>query len=372
MLGQVGIRGLTGPPNKRGSKVGETAYTGGGLLPFKYWEWNGRAWGEITKDKWKSANPGGVAYTSISVPAGGTTTGALRYPKDVAMKENSDYVMFEFYEYKPPFQNINRADTEAKAGPLGAYNESVLSSRLYDKTSGKTIVLYMPEDISTGYKANWTGKAFSNIGRDMLSMAGSGNAGQLYSGIANNTETIVDQFIPNAGAKVIQEVIGKLTGESIEANDIFASTRGVILNPNVELLFSGIDLRNFSLNFKMVPRNGDEAQMIKNIIKEFKKAMLPKFAKGDELPVSTLLASPQSISNNFIRVPDVCKVTFMRGGNVNTDVTQYKICAITQVDVNYTPDGTYATYDDGSMVAIQLSLSFQETKLIFSEEADKY
>lgn len=360
-----------GKPNKDGKKVGETTYTGG-FGSFKYWEWNGRDWNEITKDKWKSANPGGTAYTAISTPSGGTTTGALRYPKDVAMKENSDYVMFEFYEYKPPFQNINRADTKAKAGPLGAYNESAMSSRLYDKTSGKTIVLYMPEDISTGYKANWTGKAFSNIGRDALTTAGSGNAGQLLSNIATSTETIVDQFIPNAGAKVIQEVIGKITGESIEANDIFASTRGVILNPNVELLFSGIDLRNFSLNFKMVPRNQSEAQMIKDIIKEFKKSMLPKFAKGTELPLSTLLASPQSISNNFIRVPDVCKVSFMRGGNLNTDVTQYKMCAITQVDVNYTPDGAYATYDDGSMVAIQLSLSFQETKLIFSEEADKY
>ena len=103
--------------------------------------------------------------------------------------------------------------------------------------------------------------------------------------------------------------------------------------------------------------------------------MLPKFAKGNELPITSALTfglANNSVSNNFIRVPDVCKVTFMRGGNVNTDVTQYKMCAITQVDVNYTPDGTYATYDDGSMVAIQLSLSFQESKLIFSEEADKY
>jgi hypothetical protein len=360
-----------GKPNKRGSKVGDTTYTSG-FGSFKYWEWNGTDWNEITRDKWKGANPGGTAYTSIQVPAGGTATGALRYPANVAMKENSDYVMFEFYEYQPPFQDINRSDTEAKAGPLGAYNESVLSSRLYDKTSGKTIVLYMPEDISTGYKANWSGKAFSNIGRDILTGAGSADLGQQFSNGTNAFETMIDQIIPNTGAKVIQEVIGKITGESIEPNDIFASTRGVILNPNVELLFSGIDLRNFSLNFKMVPRNANEATMIKDIVKEFKKAMLPKFAKGTELPVSTLLASPQSIASNFIRVPNVCRVSFMRGGDLNTDVPQYKMCAITQVDVNYTPDGAYATYDDGSMVAISLSLSFQETKLIFSEEADKY
>ena len=48
------------------------------------------------------------------------------------------------------------------------------------------------------------------------------------------------------------------------------------------------------------------------------------------------------------------------------------MCAVTQVDINFTPDGTYATYDDGTMVAYQLGLNFQETKLIFAEEVDNY
>jgi len=48
------------------------------------------------------------------------------------------------------------------------------------------------------------------------------------------------------------------------------------------------------------------------------------------------------------------------------------MCAITNVEVNYTPDGTYATYGDGTMVAYGLSLSFQETKLVFAEEVDRY
>jgi hypothetical protein len=62
----------------------------------------------------------------------------------------------------------------------------------------------------------------------------------------------------------------------------------------------------------------------------------------------------------------------MRGGSVNTDVAQYKMCAITQVDVNYTPDGTYATYEGGEMVAVGLTLNFQETKLIFADEVEQY
>ena len=44
------------------------------------------------------------------------------------------------------------------------------------------------------------------------------------------------------------------------------------------------------------------------------------------------------------------------------------MCALTQVDVGYTPDGMYATYADGTPVATDLTLNFQETKIVFSEE----
>ena len=62
----------------------------------------------------------------------------------------------------------------------------------------------------------------------------------------------------------------------------------------------------------------------------------------------------------------------MRGAKEHQALPRYKMCAITNVDVNYTPDGAYATYDDsknpGQPVAIELSIGFQETKLVFADE----
>ena len=78
------------------------------------------------------------------------------------------------------------------------------------------------------------------------------------------------------------------------------------------------------------------------------------------------------VAAGFIKVPDLVRVSFMRGGEENKDVPQFKMCALSQVDINYTPDGTYATYHDGSMVATELTLNFQETKLVYKEEADNY
>ena len=80
---------------------------------------------------------------------------------------------------------------------------------------------------------------------------------------------------------------------------------------------------------------------------------------------------PQGFDAGFIKVPDLVKVNFMHGGSTNAYLPRFKMCALTQVDVNYTPDGTYATTVDGRMVAYQLSLNFQETKLIYREDIDK-
>tara|TARA_B100000035_G_scaffold152452_1_gene129863 strand:- start:401 stop:703 length:303 start_codon:yes stop_codon:yes gene_type:complete len=79
-------------------------------------------------------------------------------------------------------------------------------------------------------------------------------------------------------------------------------------------------------------------------------------------------ATNQGLTAGFIGVPNLCKVSFMKGPGQHPALPVYKICAVTQVDVNYTPDGAYATYSDGSPVAIQLSINFQETKLVFAED----
>ena len=83
--------------------------------------------------------------------------------------------------------------------------------------------------------------------------------------------------------------------------------------------------------------------------------------------------------NNWIHVPKLCKFTFMTGSSANKHVIQYKACAISGVEVNYTPDGTWSSYNNMSdddmhgspPVAVELRLNFMETKLIFANEVGK-
>ena len=41
-------------------------------------------------------------------------------------------------------------------------------------------------------------------------------------------------------------------------------------------------------------------------------------------------------------------------------MNKIKECALLSVAVNYTPEGNYATFDDGAMTSYELTLSFQE------------
>ena len=312
----------------------------------------------------------GGPYSNFS-PDGKSSS--LRYPCDPHMiQEDSDYVAFRFYKYAPPFKDRKQV-TFREQLPASSprvpqtftgfdYNQS----QTYKRNGMQDVILYMPDDISTGYKSNWQGKAFSNIATGVMRAIGNGN--QQFENAGTALKNVIESGIPIAGNIALARLIGSITGDQITADDLFSSTSGAILNPNVELLFGGVDLRNFSLTYKLVPRSAKESAAINAIIKSFKLAMLPSVTPGPVNGFNEEDKKIQGINNSFIGLPDLCQVVFMKGASRHERLPRFKMCAITDVSVNYTPDGSYATYGDGQPVAIELSLTFQETKMVFRED----
>ena len=341
---------------------------------------------------------------------------SLRYPQD-HLQHDSDYVMFNFYRYTPPFKKASRDKTyfwqkgskedsleilEGKGGTTSNTIDDYNFSALYSREEVLTpVVLYMPEDISSSYKANWTGKAFSNVARDAMEAAAAGGWSKV-DGLAKGVDNLMKRSKALVGAQAIRTATQAITGDTLSNDDVFGGISGVILNPNAEMLFGGTEFRTLTLNYKLVPRNEGEARAIKGIIQTFKQAMLPMHSVGgadakvfgqefhtdgtdaEDLTLSYnkkrawydglnwlgtgSVAAGGGLDNAFIAVPNLCHVAFMNGSGMNENVPQYKMCAITNVDVNYTPDGAWATYGDGTPVATTLSLSLQETKLLFAED----
>lgn len=384
-------------PKYNGSFNGQTVKVPGGFtvnpdsgesaVPDTFFQWDAQSkkWNRITETAFNEAqanNPAivGARIGAVKGPVTDYAAKSIRYPdKDIKINGGSHYALFEFFDYAPPFgkRNIDEGSRQLAPQTIGAQGPTVPGvdptkvkgydynqSTQYQPAGGdyQTILMYMPEDISTGFKANWGGKAFSNIGAAALRSAGA----EGFQKITNTTNAIdeaTQRLFTLAGAAALRKTIQSITGDTISNNDVFGGISGAILNPNTELLFDSIDMRNFTLNFKMVPRSAPEADIINEICKIFKAAMLPTKSPGKVFGMAN-----QGIAAGFIGVPKLCKVHFMVGGEENKYLPRFKHCAITEVNVSMTPDGVYATYTNDAPVATSLSVSFQETKLIYADE----
>ena len=323
---------------------------------------------KVQKKDFKSAlKDNKIILGSYGAPKPYGGAGSLRYPSGGAIDANSDYVLFEFKKYKPPFQNANRitekGDGTTEKEHHGQYDYNRAGEYEDAEPEYKNIIMYMPEDVSTGFKGNWGGKAFSTMGANTLRAMGQAGVDQKFTSVLKTGGDQLKKAVQLGGAQVIRDTIKSITGDKISNDDVFGAISGAILNPNTELLFSAIDMRNFQLQFTLVPRNSGEAAIVNEIAKIFKMCTLPKRDPGDVFG-----GNNDAIQAGFIGVPNLCRVSFMRGADEHDVLPRFKMCAVTQTDVNYTPDGVYATYPDGQPVAMQLRINFQETKICFADE----
>ena len=300
--------------------------------------------------------PGIKPLADAARPPEGTT---LRYPLpgegEGGISQDGDYILFQFFNYAPPFRNQETRGTGVDYNQVGDYTAAA---------GYKSIMLYMPEDISDGFTGNWDGKNMSNLATNSLRAAGKSGTLSKLGGALDGVSKLIDTGGALAGAAAIQAATTKIAGDSLSYDDIFGGISGAILNPNTELLFGGIQLRNIQFSFKLVPRHLKESQEINNLTRQFKKSMLPTNNPGQ----GVFNADSAGVKLGFIGVPKLVRISFMKGAGENKRLPRYKMCALTKVDVNYTPDGTYATYLDGQPVAVGLQLGFQETKICFAEE----
>jgi len=73
----------------------------------------------------------------------------------------------------------------------------------------------------------------------------------------------------------------------------------------------------------------------------------------------------------FLKAPDVFLLRYLSNGKDHPFLNSFKPCALTNMSVNYTGAGTYATYGDGTPVNIKVSLTFKEINPIYAEDYDE-
>jgi hypothetical protein len=143
-------------------------------------------------------------------------------------------------------------------------------------------------------------------------------------------------------------------GGNLTPSQLLARETGKILNPNMELLFEGVTLRSFKFSFKLTPRGPQEAAAVKDIIRALKKNMTPQ------------------IDGIYLNTPNIFELTYKKGSNNHPFLHKFKQCALTDMSVNYTGEGVYATYGGsvkdggGTPVSMIMDLGFKELEPIYS------
>ena len=142
-------------------------------------------------------------------------------------------------------------------------------------------------------------------------------------------------------------------GQAVGAENLLSRTSGAVLNPNLELLFGGPTLRPFTFTFQLSPRDQPEAMMVKKIIRYFKQGMAVK--RGEK--------------NLFLKAPNVFDIKYkFKGSEEHKALNRIKTCALQTCSVDYTPNGTYMTFDDGTMVSYSITLQFTELEPVYSDD----
>ena len=294
---------------------------------------------------------GGATLTSFSEnERANNGTGILRYPRDHT--DDYDYLMIQPIEYVAGFG----------VGAIGGLTVERASSRISRQKSatGPRIYLPMTPGISETNSVGWGSDelnpiqlAFGQAANNAITTAGSGQAidaiKNLFKDIGTSANAIIND--PNLSTAVASYFAGQAVGAN------FLGRSGIVLNPNLELLFQGPKLRSFRYNFRFTPRDDGEAKEIRRIIKTFKKTMAVRQVPG----------------SLFLGVPSIYELRYIFKSDETGDhpfLNKIKPCALTAFNVNYTPDGSYMTYQDGSMTSYTVDMQFDEIEPIYNEDID--
>ena len=213
---------------------------------------------------------------------------------------------------------------------------------------GPRIILPIPGGINDSNGVDWgDGKmTAADVLKAQTALAAIREGGE---GLKKTGEAMIDKL--GTDAKALKPGLEALIAGAVSGNaqQLMQRSTGEVMNPNLELLFSGPTLRTFTFNFKLSPRNAGESQTIVKIITWFKKMMAVKVS-GSDL---------------FLKSPNTWKITYKHRGQDHKYLNKFKECAMTNCAVQYTDGGNYSTYEDGAMTSYGLGLTFREMEPIF-------
>ena len=313
----------------------------------------------------------------------------LRYPKDRIDDSDMDYLRIKIAEYRAPFGGSNLLDgiedvqfssVKGKESEVTRYGIKTSGFKAISEATGSNanrknlkdpkhmIVLPIPQQLSDISAIDWTdGKlnpieAYGLAATSTIIEAG----GRGIADVAKAAKDIVTQLGASIGsaandpniqnalvAAISGQAVGALGG-NVSGSSIVARATGQVFNPNLELLFNGVNLRVFPFTFEFFPRNREEGEEVRQILRLLKYSMVP--SRGDQ--------------GIFIKAPYVFQLEYMKGRHPHPFLNRFQPMALTNMSVNYTGSNNYSTFYDGTPTHIRLELLFKELNPVYKDDYD--
>jgi hypothetical protein len=210
------------------------------------------------------------------------------------------------------------------------------------------IVLYTPQQLSVRYGMQWSEE---EIGIAAALATNPELANKLNAAGASMASGNVGDGMKQAGGAAA----GVLASEILKKSPGMSAMTRSAGNPRKEQIFKGVDYRRFTFDYQFSPRDEDEAKAALNIIWLFKYHMHPEFKDA----------------TNFVYVyPSEFDIEYYIGGQQNTSLNKISSCVLTEMNVNYSPNGVFSTFPDGTPTQINMTLNFVELETLTKERIE--
>ena len=245
--------------------------------------------------------------------------------------------------------------------------QSFLANKSKLRKNQRTIYLPIPQQISDSLRVEYAEDRLSPV-----AAAAVATANEILSADTGSIAKVRDfvgrvtsgqykfEGIDSAGMNSLKTGLAasaiRSLGMNVSAQGLISRASGQVLQSNLELLFSGMALRTFPFIFDFAPRDEKEAEEVMLIIRTIKMAM-----------------TPSGRDSVMMTAPDLFQFTYISGKERHPFLNSFKVGVLTNMTVDYTAGGNYATYGGKfkSPVHMKMQLDFKEINPVFREDYEQ-
>lgn len=130
------------------------------------------------------------------------------------------------------------------------------------------------------------------------------------------------------------------------SGDAIRHLAGLVENPHTTIMFEGVNLRSYTLTWRLSPRSEEESEIIRQIVETIKLRTHP-----EEIFARVALDYPDLVYVNFTGAP----AKFL---------PKYHRSIVTNIMYNPTTGNGATFFKNGAPTEIELTLSFQEVRIL--------